>query len=604
MTFSPFRPACAVVAIITTLAVSIPAQKADRNKAILQAQPPAGSTKNQERALVLIDLILSASGRFADDRLRLKTQNQIAETLWDYDKARARRLFEEVFRGTDSLVIKVGQGGFSHSAPDLVNPLRFEMRKEILQAVSTRDGELAERLAASIQGEQPYRKLDPATAVQLAIDRELVEHNLAVALNIVQSDPQRAARLARDSLGRIISYGFTRLIRSMRVSNPNLADQLFLDALAAVQRKPTYISNKIGILAPYVFPEIKQEQDNYSNERINADLVSRFLDLVYDVLTRVSSESQVNESSPFGTNSFDESTLRAILPHFEKQSGERAAVVRSLLDDIVKKINQAGRKDMFDREDEAWGDLFKSNVAELIRSADASKIQEQKDELYSNAAFLLAQRDGDFDKALPVIEKISDQRTRTYILTMLRTGATSLAIRNGETERAYRYASEMTDLNEQIRLFQEIALSLIDKKETRRAAEVVSECARLAQHLSEETSKAAVLLSVAGIASRLNPVKGFEVLQSAVEAINRASFGPHWGEQTTYKVTKANERPQVISEVSGLEDLEFGKCFSALARTDFDKALALAKAIRLNEASLLAQLAVCRGVLTSPIARH
>jgi len=602
MAFSLFKAICAAI-IITTLSVSTPAQKADRRKPVLKVLPAASSAKNQERALGLIDLILSASRKFSDDWLRLKTQNQIAETLWYYDKARARRLFEEVFRGADSLESKVGQGGYVSSAPDLVDSLKFEMRKEILQSVSKRDAELAEKLAASIQFAKSARGLDPATR-QLAIDRELVEHNLAVALNIADSDPQRAARLARDSLNRRISSDFTTLIRSMRASNPELADQLFLDALAALQRRPTYISNKIGILAPYVFPELNQKPDAYSNERINPELVSRFLDLIYDVLTRVSSESQVNENSPFGTASFDYGTLRAILPHFEKQNEERAAVVRSLLDDIVKKINQAGRKDMWDGEDAWWAELFRSNVAELISKAEGAKSKAEADELYSEAAMVLTDRDNQFDKALVLIEKITDQKKRAYILSMLRPGAIHQAIDDGDTERAYKYTSGVTDLSEHVRMLHEIAGKMVDKKETERAIEVVNESRRLIQHLSDESTRAEALLALAGTATQLSPAKGFEVLQAAVEAINRAPFGPHWSGQTTYKETKPNERPQTHSEVNGLEDLEFSGSFPILARADFSKALALAKAIRLNEASLLAQLAVCRGVLTSSDARR
>lgn len=327
------------------------------------------------------------------------------------------------------------------------------------------------------------------------------------------------------------------------------------------------------------------------------ELESRFLDFVYDALAGLSSESQVNENSPFGTSSFDYRTLQAILPHFEKQSPARAAVVQSLIEDIVKKIDQAGRKDMFDGEDEAWGELFKSSVPELLRNADAAKNQEEKDELYSNAAFLLAQRDGDLDKALPLIEKISDPGKRTYIMTMLRSGATLLAINKGETERAYRYANEITELNEQIWTFQKIGRKMIDQKQTERAAEVVKETARLIEHLSEERGKAEALMELAGRAARLSSGNGFEVLQSAVESINRVEFGPHWSGQTTYKKTHPGERPQIIREVMGLESLKFDESFPQLARADFEKALALAKAIKLNEASLLAQLAACRGVL-------
>ena len=205
--------------------------------------------------------------------------------------------------------------------------------------------------------------------------------------------------------------------------------------------------------------------------------MSRFLDLVYDVLTRLSTESQVNENSPFGTASFDYETLRAILPHFEKQSPARAAVARSLVDDIVKKINQAGRRDMWDGEDEAWREMYRSNVADLLAKAEGAKNKDEADELYSEAAMVLTDRDNQFDKALVLIEKISDQKKRAYILSMLRTGAIHQAIEGGDTERAYKYTSGVTDLSEHVRMLQEIARKMVDKKETERAVEVVTRAA-------------------------------------------------------------------------------------------------------------------------------
>jgi hypothetical protein len=601
MAFSLFKPICALI-VFATLSVSTLAQNSERKSALSTRKPATSRTKDQERALALIDSILTASSKSSDDWLKLKTQNQIADTLWDYDKPRARRLFEEAFRGADSLEPKVGRG-YASSAPDLVDGLKFEMRKEILQTVSKRDAELAEKLAASIPFAKPDRMPDPSKR-QLAYDRELVEHNLAVAINIAQTDPQRAARLARDSLNRIISGAFTKLIRSMRTSSPDLADQLFLDAITAVHRKPTYISNKIGILAPYVFPEINDERDNYSDEGINPEMVTRFLDFVYDALMRQAPEWQVNENSPFGTASFDYRTLQQILPHFEKQDPKRAAELRARLDEIVRKIKEAGREDSFDSEGEFWAELFKRNVPELLSKADASKNQEEKDALYSEAAYLLAVRDRDFEKALPLIERISDQKKRANLLSMLRDGATRLSIKNGDTERAYRYAGGMTDLSMQIRMFQEIARKMLDQKKTERAEEVVNETARLIQNLSDESARAEDLLTLAGIASRVSPARGFEVMHSAVEAINHAEFGPHWSGQTIFKETKASDSPRAVRNVHGLEYLDFGGSFPILARADFSKALALAQAIKMNEASLLAQLAVCRGVLTSSDARR
>lgn len=594
--FGSLSPACIALVVIT---LSVPcAQRIEgksRPQASSSATAPCSTTKDQKRALALIKQILGETSKFADDLLRLKAQTQIADALWDCDKARAHRLFEETFQAVESLEAKVGQGHFS-SAPDLVDSLQFEMRKEVLQAVSKRDGELAEKLAGSIPFGKAVKNRDPAIR-QLAFDRELVEHDLTVAINIAETDPQRAARLARDSLNRVISGSFTKLIRSMRVNNPDLADQLFLDALSALERRPTYVSNKIGILAPYVFPKPKDEPANYSDEGVNPALITRFLDVIYDTLMRQTPDSQANENSPFGAASFDYKTLHQILPYFEKQSPQRAAEVRSRIDEIVRNINESGRKDRFDSEDDAWAELFRSNVQELVSKANASKRQEERDELYSNAAFLLAQRENDFEKALPLIEKINDQKKRVYILALVRAGAARSAILKGDTDRAYRYASDVTDPDEHIRMFHDIARKLIDKKETERAMEVVNETGHLIEHLSDESTRAEDFLVLAGIASRLSPSKGFQVMRSAVEAINRADFGPHWSGQTTFKKAQTSDVPQAVRRVSGLEWLEFGQSFPFLARADFGKALALAQAIRMKEASLLAQLAVCTGML-------
>jgi hypothetical protein len=383
----------------------------------------------------------------------------------------------------------------------------------------------------------------------------------------------------------------------MRAANPELADQLFIDALAAVKRRPAYISNKIGILAPYVFAELKQEPDDHTDQPANPEIVQQFLDFVYDAVMQQSPAVQVGEDSPFGTSSFDYLTLRRILPYLEKLDPKRGSELRAKIDEIVKAIEDTGRKDVFDTESEAWAELFRANVQELVQKAEESKSLEERDSLYSNAAFLLARRDNEFEKAVPLIKKISDQHKRAYMLTMLRPGAVDLALKRGETERAYKFAGDVTELEEQIRLFLDIARKMIEKGEKRKAEAVVDETARLIQHLTAADGKAEKLFELAAIAVQLDSVRGFAITRSAIDAINSAEFGPHWSAQDTSKRTATPGPPRAVASVAGLEYLRFDESFSALARGNFDKALALAQAIRMNEASLLAQLAVCRGVL-------
>ena len=133
--------------------------------------------------------------------------------------------------------------------------------------------------------------------------------------------------------------------------------------------------------------------------------------------------------------------------------------------------------------------------------------------------------------------------------------------------------------------------------------EVLNETANLIQNLFDGGSKAEEFLILVKLATRLSPTKGFEVMRKAVEAINSIEFGAHWSAQTIYAKSKMAEIPQPDRIIPGLERLDFTGLM-VLAQADFSKALVLAQAIKTKEASLLAQLAVCRGVLTSSGARQ
>ena len=66
-------------------------------------RPRAELTLEQQYALNVLDQLLSSSKESGDDRLRIRTQSQVADILWPYDEPRARGLFKEAFEAIVSI---------------------------------------------------------------------------------------------------------------------------------------------------------------------------------------------------------------------------------------------------------------------------------------------------------------------------------------------------------------------------------------------------------------------------------------------------------------------------------------------------------------------
>ena len=85
-----------------------------------------------------------------------------------------------------------------------------------------------------------------------------------------------------------------------------------------------------------------------------------------------------------------------------------------------------------------------------------------------------------------------------------------------------------------------------------------------------------------------------------MEAINHADPAPRWQKLETATDSKSGITTRKNTGLAPLAVMLFNSGFSVLSRVDFDRILMLAKAIEMNEASALAQIVVCRGVLKSP----
>jgi hypothetical protein len=133
--------------------------------------------------------------------------------------------------------------------------------------------------------------------------------------------------------------------------------------------------------------------------------------------------------------------------------------------------------------------------------------------------------------------------------------------------------------------------------------QVLGEAEQQIRTSEDGIDKARNLLQLAGVAGRLDPKRGFEDLKAAVDAINRVELAPQWQKyETVSAATNAMSPRRNIGLV--VLFFFFDNSVSQIARADFDRTLQLAQGIQMKEASVLAELAVCRAVLVPSNARR
>ncbi|MDT5296302.1 MAG: hypothetical protein QOJ76_3182 [Acidobacteriota bacterium] len=169
------------------------------------------------KALAALDEVLKEAEGLKLPENRAWVQAQAASLLWRTDEKRARRLFGESLAALEGI-----ESDPDDDAPDeSLRQMSVEMRHEVLQLI----GELDFQLAAEY-----LRRSNPAASPD-----EEYQLSLEVAARVADEDPQRALRLAQESLSRKVSYKLVELVAQLRGTDPAAAAKLAGDITAKLK---------------------------------------------------------------------------------------------------------------------------------------------------------------------------------------------------------------------------------------------------------------------------------------------------------------------------------------------------------------------------------
>jgi tetratricopeptide (TPR) repeat protein len=557
-----------------------PPKRAEPGTKTLTGAGTAGDTTPAvQSALHALDQLSAAIKTLDDEHLRVRTQAHVADILWPYDEPRARRQFDEVFQS-----IAQAQADKQNTSP------LAQLQSEVLSLVARHDAELADSLIRD--GGQVKPQADSGAsppAEKLQSDNSALY--LQVATSLAGTNPERAVRLAESGLARGVNPSILGVLFALRQSDPARANALYRSTLAVARRDAPRASLNIPVLASYVLPGYTTTSAfgdpvpvPPTGAAVQPDraLIAEFLNFVYDTFVYLSDPAQAHASNPV-----DYMTGRRLLPYFAQHMPERAPLFRNLLAIIADRSGQAGAIDIVDK-------MFQpAEGGELSKQAEAARDPFQKDLLYLRA-ILAAAASGDFEQALSLVGKINNGDFRSGLDSVVRYQAATSLLGKGDVEGAVLYAKSVSEVRQRASLFAKIARELLNKKDVARASAVLTDAREATRKADAGAEKAQALLILAEAEIRLDPARGFEVMEAAIKEFNDADSGS--GQKAKVAPGGFN-LSAMLTQAFKLETPDFGPSFSLLARADFNRAMQLAQMLKKKERAVLAQLAACRSVL-------
>lgn len=620
-----FLKGCAVLAaltlgpIVTHAQVSQPAAssvvKIEKEEDLQQATRTSRITSLLER--------LADEARASDDlAFAVRAQAQAATLLWSRDAARAssiyRRAFESLATATsgkpgDQKTNATGSPG-AGSRPELSAARTRQLRSELLNQIAARDPDLAEELAGGVAEKIESSSRDckdgtsedcgpnPATASSspgahttpapspTKEDTERRELLMSAALQIVEREPQQAMAFAQMSVASGISPYLARFLTLMRAVDAERADLLFSNVVARLEESSEINLTDVHALGSYVVSVVNTTSD----QRLSKELVIRFLDLALNKIAR-------GESNPSAITNRDDSAAyfigRQLTDLVARYLPEHAGQLQRYVANGTDTGSDAGVDAATPDALIDASDLGIRAPADIARDAIEATDKGERDSLWARAALGWLARDG-FKEAEETASRIANEATRDRVLIQIVQRYSSAK----RIEDALALARRVVDLSLRADVIVMLANGALASRDEGRAVELLNEAATCSARAAL-IDRARSLIKIAGTFAAFDDISSFETLQSAIKAINEAIKRQQDSKDEPASAARGNAaRTFALDDLNGAS-LE--RTLAVLAKSDFDRALSLAQQLSGREASIVAQLAVCKGGLAErpPIAR-
>lgn len=363
---------------------------------------------------------------------------------------------------------------------------------------------------------------------------------IQIALQLIATDSDQALRLGLLSLsGARIPQDFGSLLFALGNVSRRHGDELFRAALASLRRNQYVYDNALISLVNYIF----NPRGTLHADTATADaqlLANYFVDAAWSH-ARGAGVSNVPESSA----SFYSLLEVRGLPIVSRYAPQRVPELEGQMRELASRLSQAqlentARMRAAQQQQIAVSNRNSYDIDEQLKRATKETDAQVRDALLHSIAHALMR--SDTERALKVAAMIED----TEIREQAENDIYLVGIQQLLDSRSYNEARKTTlKLKRpflQARVLAQLANKVMaENKDTGRAAEFLSEAADIISKHESVPDKVMALLLIAQQFVKVDRVRGFEILGSAVKAVNQLKT-----EDTPRSTVLSRSRPMRI----------------------------------------------------------
>jgi hypothetical protein len=589
-------------------------------------------------AVSLVTTLADEARTFREPGLRSRVQARAADALWETDREKAVTLFRRAWDEAESADAEADRrvaeerkrqqrerGSFSIALPP-------SLRTEVLRLAAKRDRALGEEFltkldearkreaeSAATSNERPSAPEQDASGKPQRPDPmetpPAVAQRLRLAVQLLDSDVERAIQFADPALGSVTPVGLEFLAR-LRQKNAPAADERYAVMVNRAAANPASDANTVSLLSSYLFsPTLFMTFSANAGSNANSwgrggptgfsppgdaapQLRAAFFRAASAILLRPTPtpEQDFTSAGRAGWHM----VITRLLPLFDQYAPDRTAALRakmaSLAPDAPDWVRQGGQNNALTRG-LVPEDPNRDHLGETLRRLDGAKSTEERDAVYVDAVFD-AQRQKD-PRVEEFLNKIEDADVRKQLRAYIDIEAARAAVNEKDVDALLRLARGGT-----LTSFQRVwalteAARLVAKNEPGRAVEFLNEAQTEAKERIDPASKERVsaLVAIATQVIEIDRPRAWEVMLEVVKASNAAK--EYTGEDGRLD-TRFQSRNMTMRSSTSAQSFDLTDIFTKLAREDLQRAADLARTFEGESPRAFATLAVARTVLNKP----
>jgi hypothetical protein len=431
---------------------------------------------------------------------------------------------------------------------------------------------------------------DPKLEYFFPDDRQLEQH---IAVEVAARYPARALLLARESLGKGLTFELLRLIQQLNEKDSEKASQFAGEVITKLRMTNVAADFRASTIAIQLLQNSRMPDPNGPRARLGGTIKILQLtddqrrDLV-DLVTNAALSGSANSNLIFD--------VPDVMSEIQQFFPER----RAALEQKLTAFNETLPKQL--REQNTFNDLIRRGIPDEIVRRAAGESEQNRLSLYQQAAIIAVAR-GTADSFRYLVSKeVKDEDEQQKILDRLDAEQISVAAHRKQIDELRELLPKIRRKEERARAMIETALILKEKGADAEAATLLDEAAAMIKaDLKSETHTNALLTLLCAYAL-LDPPKAFALAERTIDQANSQISML----MLLDRVVKSGavKKSEFILEQGGMMPLDlllfrYGKGVTALARADFTRTRALADRFERPELRIMARLMIVKGLLSS-----